>query len=116
VSSVDTRNFKAASSLEIPFTSREPEIFTTTVLNHSSILEFGAIFKGARIVNNDSIASLNVRLHSNRGVIRTIPPSSELTIQEWFSDIFLTPDAVTGSGQIELDVVELDDARRSIGK
>jgi len=114
VSSIDTRNFKAASSLEIPFTAIEPEVFTTAALNHSSVLEFGGIFKGARIINNDSIAALNVRLHSNRGAIRVVPPSSELIIQEWFSDIFLTPDVATGTGQIELDLVELVNARRSL--
>jgi len=112
LSFVNFSNFRSANSLEIPFETREPEDFTTAVVSHSAVLEFGAVFKGARILNNDTIASCAVRLHSARGRIRIIPPSAELTISEWFSDIFVTPNAVSGSGSIELDVVRIEDARQ----
>lgn len=112
MSFVNFSEFRAASSLEIPFTTREPESFTTTVLNHSTVLEFGLVCKGARITNDDTIANLTVRLHSNRGAARIVPPSAEITLTEWFSDIFITPNAVSGTGTLELDVVKIKDALR----
>jgi len=106
--------FRSAASLDIPFETREPEDFTTAQLNHSAVYEFGGVFKGARIVNTDTIANCAVRLHSDRGRIRIIPPSAELTITEWFSDIFITPNAVSGGGTLELDFVKIQDARQPV--
>lgn len=114
MSSISFQGFKPASSDEIPFEAREPEDFTTAVLNHSCVLEFNRVCKRARIVNEDTVNNLTVRLHSNTGAARVIPPNSDAVINEWFSDIFITPDNVTGNGQLELDLVKIEDARRVI--
>jgi len=112
MSFVNFDNFRAVSDIEIPFQSRDPEDFTTAVLNHSTVLEFARVCKQAKIINNDAINTITYRLHSNRGTARVVPVSSEITIREWFSDIFITPDNVTGDGQLELDLVKIEDARR----
>jgi len=112
VSFVNYENLKASSDIDIPFFPRDPENFTTAVLNHSTVLEFSRICKRARIINNDAVNQLIFRVHSNRGTARIVPPSTELTINEWFSDIFITPDGVTGDGQLEMDLVKIEDAKK----
>jgi len=103
---------KPASSLELQKISRLPEDFTTAVVAHFCSMEFGGFGVGARIINNDAAANLVYRLHSNRGTARIVPPSSEITINEWFDIIVLTPDAATGTGQLEIDVVPFIEAMR----
>jgi len=101
---------KPESSLEIKRSSRLPENFTTAVVNHFCSMEFGGFGVAAKIVNNDSTNTIAVRLHSNRNTPRIVPINSELVIEEWFDIIIITPDAVTGTGQLELDIVPFDEA------
>jgi len=114
VSSVDLSNLRSVNDDQMPFESREPENFTTAVLNHSTVLEFAKLCKGAKIINNDATNEVTYRLHSNRGTARFVPVNSEVEIIEWFSDIFIIPDGVTGTGQLEMDLVKFEDARRRI--
>jgi len=114
VSFINFADLRPVSDIDIPFNAREPENFTTVVVNHSTALEFARICKQARIINNDAVNVITFRLHSNRGTARVIPLSSEITINEWFSDIFITPDGVTGDGQLEMDLVKIEDARKII--
>ena len=111
--SVLPQNLKSASDDQIDASNREPEAFTTTAIRHDTILEFGKLGKGARIINTDGTNNLTYRLHSNRGIARIIPPSSEIVIQEWFNQIHIEPDGTTGSGQLELELAFFKDARRS---
>jgi len=111
--SVLPQNLKAANDDRIPSSNREPEGFTTVAVRHDTILEFGLIGKGARIINLDATNNLVYRLHSNTGIARTIPPSAEIVLQEWFKQIHIEPDGTTGSGQLELELAEIKDARRS---
>jgi len=103
---------KPASSTELEKISREPEDFTTAVVRHFCSMEFHAWGVGAKIINNDSLNTITYRLHSDRGRARIVPIDSEITINEWFDVIIVTPDAVSGSGQLELDVVPFADARK----
>jgi len=79
-------------------------------------MEFGGFGVGAKITNDDSLNTISVRLHSNRGRERIIPINSDMEINEWFDIIIVTPDATTGSGQLEIDVVPFKDAKREIKK
>jgi len=107
---VSFENFRAASDINIPFEARLPENFTTANIAHDTLLEFAKIAKRARIVNLDAANNLTVRLHSNRGAARVIPPNSDAEITEWFSIIVIEPDGATGTGQLELDIVKIEDA------
>jgi len=111
--SVLPQNLKSASDDNIDSSNREPEAFTTTAIRHDTIIEFGLIGKGARIINTDGTNNLTYRLHSNTGIARIIPPSSEIVIQEWFNQIHIEPDGTTGSGQLELELAKFKDARRA---
>jgi len=106
-------NLKAANDDRIPSFNRETEAFTTAAVRHNTILEFSLIGKGARIINTDGTNNLTYRLHSNRGIARIIPPSSEIVLQEWFAEIHIEPDGTTGSGQLELELATFQDARRA---
>ena len=75
-------------------------------------MEWGLIGKGARIINNDSSNNLEVKLHSKQGTSLIIPPNSELSLNEWFSSIFITPDGTTGDFQLTLEVADLREARK----
>lgn len=104
---------KSATDDTIPSFLREAENGTTNNINHDTILEFGLIGKGARIINNDSLNDLDVRLHNVLGTILVIPPSSELVINEWFSQIFCQPDGVSGDFQLTLELAAQKDALRT---
>lgn len=103
---------KPQASLEILTETRLPEDFTTAVVNHFCSMEFGGWCVRALIINNDSVNTITYRLHSNRGTARIVPISSQIEINEWFDIITITPDAVTGTGQLELDIVPFVEALR----
>jgi len=109
--SVLPQNLKSATDDNIPSSNREPQAFTTAAIRHDTILEFGLIGKGARIINTDGTNNLTFRLHSNRGIARIIPPSSEILVREWFNQIHIEPDGTTGQGQLELELAKFKDAR-----
>jgi len=104
---------KPASSLELLKTSREPEDFTTVAISHFCSMEFRGWAVGAKIINDDGLNTVTVQLHSNRGRNRIVAINSELTINEWFDIIVVTPNAVSGLGQLELDIVAFKEAFRT---
>jgi len=104
------RLLKPQQSLEIQTETRSPEDFTTAAVNHFCSMEFGGWCPRALIINNDAVNTITYRLHSNRGTPRIVPISSQVEINEWFDIITITPDAVTGTGQLELDIVPFDEA------
>jgi len=104
---------KPASSLELLKVAREPEDFTTAAVRHFCSMEFGGWGVGAKIINNDSVNEITYRLHSDRGRARIVPISAEIEVNEWFDIIIVTPDAVLGSGQLELDIVPFREAFRT---
>lgn len=105
---------KPAASDELLKISREPEDFTTAQVSHFCSMEFGGYGVGAKIINNDAANEITYRLHSNRGRARIVPIASEVTINEWFDIIIVTPDAVTGMGQLEIDVVPFKEALKNV--
>jgi len=110
--SFNVQTFKSATDDQIPSFLRTPENGTTSNINHSTLMEWGLIGKGARIINNDTLNNLNVRLHDPRATILVIPPSSELVINEWFSEIFCEPDGTTGDFQLTIEVAQLVDVEK----
>lgn len=110
--SVLPQNLKSATDDNIPSSNRETEAFTTTAVRHDTLIEFNLVGKGARIINTDGTNNLTYRLHSNRGIARIIPPSSEIKVQEWFSQLHIEPDGTTGQGQVELELAKIEDVLR----
>jgi len=110
--SFNVQTLKSATDDQIPSFLRTPENGTTSAIRHNTIYEFGLIGKGARIINNDSTANLDVRLHNPQATIMIVPPSSELVIEEWFAEIHCEPDGVTGDFQLTIELASLKDAQR----
>lgn len=102
----------SATDDTIPSFLREPQNGTTTAIRHNTQLEWGLIGKGARVINNDSLNNLDVRLHSPNATIQVVPPNSELVINEWFAEIHCEPDGTTGDFQLQLEVTTLEKAAR----
>jgi len=109
--SFDVQTLKSATDDQIPSFLRTPENGTTTAIRRNTLYEFGLIGKGARIVNNDSLNDLTVRLHNPRATAQIVPPSSEFIVNEWFSEIHCEPDGVTGDFQLTIEVAKLENAR-----
>ena len=108
----NVETLKSASDDNIPSFLRQAENGTTAVITHQTFYEFGKLGKGARIINNDSLNNLTVKLHDPNGTELIVPPSSELVLNEWFSTIIVTPDGSTGDFQLTIEVANLDEARK----
>jgi len=110
--SFDASRLLSATDDNIPSFLRGPENGTTSAIRHNTMYEWSVIGKGARIINNDPSANLDVRLHDPRAVIMIVPPSSELVIEEWFAQIHCEPDGTTGAFQLQIEVAQFKDAVR----
>jgi len=108
--SFDVRRFRSATDDNVPSFLRTPENGTTTAIRHNTLYEWGLMGKGARVINNDSAANLDVRLHNPQATIMIVPPSSELVIEEWFAEIHCEPDGTTGDFQLTIEVASFQDA------
>jgi len=112
VSSFNSSELKSASDDLIPSENREPQAFTTAAVRFNTLIQFGKLGKAARLINDDAVNTLTYRLHNPLGIARIVPASSEITINEWFSELHVIPDGTTGVGQIELELAFSRDARR----
>jgi len=114
----DLSLLKTRQSTELNVKSANVEDFTTSKVSKMISMQFGGWGVGAKITNNDGAANVIYRLHSDRGISTTrpddriVPVNSSVTINEWFDILIIYPDSSTGSGQLEIDYVTFEDARR----
>lgn len=101
-------NLKSANDPTIPFKPFRLA-FTTAQIKRDTLLEFNMLYKQVTIFNNDAVNSLTVRKEASSETI-TIPPSTAASIPEWGSYLEVNPNAVTGSGLIEFDLVTQENA------
>lgn len=112
MSAIISDALKSVSDPLIPFITR-PEDFTTVQIRHDSLLEFGKLIRAVKITNNDPLANVTVRTQSPSNVLITVDPSSELIIEGWTSYLEINPNGVSGTGQIEMDLVSSEDAYKA---
>lgn len=105
-------NLKSAQNILISRLNIDPIDFTTTAIRRNFALENNMIGIQARVTNNDSVNDCIVRLHHANGTARIVPPNTSRRINEWFEEIHVEPDGTTGAGQIEVELVRPEDARR----
>ena len=86
------------------FTSTFP--LGTTVFVIDSLTQFGAYIKAARIVNNDGLNVILYRQGSPLEPQKTVPINSAEEISGWEAFLQITPNAVTGSGFLEVDLID----------
>lgn len=86
--------------------------FTTAQLIRDALTQYGSYIRAFRIVNNDALANLTYRQGSPSEPLKTVPLSSEVVVEGWESYIEVNPNAATGSGFVELDLVNRFEALR----
>lgn len=79
------------------------------------MLEQNKIVKEFKIINNDSSISLKYILYGRfNKVSRTVPPNSDEVVTGWTNYIRVDPSNITKAGQLEVDLANIDDAKRLI--
>jgi len=102
---------KAASDDNIPFLNRKIA-FTTAQVLIDSLQQFQRLIKSYRIVNRDAIAQLTYRIKSPSGTLETVEQSTEISDDDWTSFLEINPNAVSGNGIVELELVKPIDAQQ----
>lgn len=112
MSSVNPEELKSPSDSTIPFFTR-PEAIGVAQIIHDTLNEFGVLIKSIKIVNEDGSNNLTYRTQSPSNVLQTVPPNSEDVLDEWTSFLEINPDGTSGSGMLQMDLVELKNARKN---
>jgi len=115
MSSINPDELKSPSDLSIPFLTR-PLGFTITQIRIDSLQEFGKLIKSFKIVNDDALSNVTYRTQSPSGTLRTIPPNSDDSADEWTSYLEINPNAVSGTGSFEIDLVNINDAKKPLDR
>lgn len=109
MSFVDFARLRSANDTTIPFfTIRLP--FTTSQVRIDTQYQYSMVAKAIRIVNSDAVNSLTWRTISNSTPLETLEPATEATAREWTSYIEINPNAATGKGLLEIELVKQEDA------
>lgn len=82
------------------------QAFTTVQVLIDALTQFSSYIRSFRIVNNDAIGNLTYRQGSRAEPLKTVPINSEVVVEGWESFLEINPNAVTGTGFIELDLVD----------
>lgn len=112
MSAIDTSNLKSINDDKIPFEFHQ-EAIGIIPIKFDTLFRFGAklILRG-RIINDDNINPILLQVGSVQAPIQSIPPNSDESFNGWFSKIIIIPNAVTGKGFLELDLVQSKDAKQ----
>lgn len=109
MSYVDSSKLKGTLNVDIPHITITIA-FTTAPIILDILSQYGAYARAYKIVNNDGANVVNFVQHQLTDVQRVVPIQSEVSDEGWFSFMQITPNAVTGSGYIELELVKKEDA------
>lgn len=86
--------------------------FLLAQLKTDCVSQFGGLARKFRIVNQDAVNNLTYRQGAADSVLKTVPPNSEVLVEGWESYIEINPNAGTGAGFLEIDVVPLSVAKK----
>jgi len=86
--------------------------FTLTQEVIDALTQFSSYVRAFRIVNSDALNPLTYRQGGRSEPLKTVPSSSEVVVEGWESYIEINPNAATGVGFIELDLVDRFEALR----
>jgi hypothetical protein len=111
MSLVNFEELKSPRDPNIPFLTRVVN-FTTAQLTLDSLQQFGRLIKSFRVANEDVVNTLTIRTKSPSGIAQIIEAATEAANDDWTSFLQITPNGVTGSGLIELELVDPKDAKR----
>lgn len=92
-----------------------PFPFTTAVLRHDFLTEYNSYVRAYRVINQDALAVLTYRQDQRNKQEITLDPVSIDNQEGWTSFIEVTPNAGSGTGILEVDLVprELAELKRN---
>lgn len=79
--------------------------FTTAQERHDFLTEDNSYVRAYRIINQDILAPLTYRQDKNNQPLITLDPASIDNQEGWTSYIEVNPNAVSGNGILEVDLV-----------
>jgi len=85
--------------------------FTTAQVRHDFLAENGSYVRAYRVINRDSLNNLTYRQDSANKAAITLEPLSFDDNEGWTSYIEVNPNAVTGVGTLEVDIVTRENAQ-----
>jgi len=107
---------ESPQNITVPIESRTIEINAivpaVTQLKLNTQYQFGKICAKLKIVNEDPINNITYRLPSPSAPLRIVPPSSDVTVEEYTYFIELNFDITNITSILELDLVKAGDAKK----
>lgn len=104
MSHVQIRNLKGINDTGLTWDTI-PFPFTTAILLHDFLQEYNSYVRAYRVINEDAVNTLVYRQDSRTKQAITLDPVSIDNQQGWTSLIEVTPNAGTGVGILEVDLV-----------
>lgn len=109
---IPVESLKSPTDPNIPFFAWK-EVIGTTPITIDILNKFGCLAKAVIIENDDSTNNISVVTIDPANPVETIPPNTKGEDDSWTSFIQVTPNAVSGSGVLELQLVKLSDAYKT---
>ncbi len=91
-----------------------PFPFTTAQLRHDFLTEYGSYVLAYRVINRDATNTLTYRQDSTNKQAITLDPATQDNQEGWTSFIEVNPNAVTGVGILEVDLVTRENAEIAV--
>lgn len=107
---IPVESLKSPTDPNLPFYSFK-QAFTTAPVIIDIFNQFGCYAKAVIITNNDKNGNVSVIQNEVSNPTEIIPPSTKGESDAWCNFISLTPNAVSGSGILELWLVKTEDAK-----
>lgn len=104
MSQVEIRKLKGINDTDLNWDTL-PFAFTTAVIRHDFLTEYNSYVRAYRVINEDGLAVLTYRQDQRGKQAITLDPSSIDNQEGWTSFIEVTPNAVSGQGILEVDLV-----------
>jgi len=115
MSQVEIRKLKGINDTNLNWDT-VPFAFTTAIERHDFLTENGSYVRAYRVINEDSLNSLTYRQDSRSKQEITLDPASIDNQEGWTSFIEVTPNAVSGQGILEVDLVPRELAEKQRGR
>lgn len=116
MSNFNPEDLQSAQNITVPIESRTIELNVATVpvtqlrLNSQSLA--GKIVAKFKIINEDPINAITYRVPSPSAPLRTVPPSTSTTVEEYTYFIEVNFNVANITSILELDLVKVQDARQ----
>lgn len=102
---IDDRSINA-SLLKFPF--------TVTQLRIDFLNRYNSYVQAYRVINRDALATLTYRQDGSYTELTTLDPLSDDANRGWTSYLEVNPNAVSGDGVLEVDIVTRENAQKKL--